>query len=348
MADDCVIFARIGWMDKYRGSNNGEKPLGAGSYNLRGIGSEADNFLPDSSGRLRGYFAVKGGPDDINLFRVDGQPRSKKVEKLDNVLVIFISKRPDSPTGAGPVIVGWYKNAVLYKKEQRSKIDNSLYRAEASDRDAVLLLPSERTFQVPRATPTVRGVGQSNVCYLRDAKDGSKLNLPWMLGAIEYVNEYVNSHKTKILLERDFTDPLVASEIVLERDAGFSSNPVVRKLIEDHSMNFVKLSYCERGIEVIDHSKNHSYDFLYISDGKERFVEVKGTQSSGGAIILTAKEVQFASDHPNQMELCVVHSITIDYDADPPNAKGGTLEVYRNWAPAQFVLSPLQFACKLK
>ena len=118
---ESVVFVRVGWMELYRLSATGEpNPIGGGKYNLQGPGSERDNFLPDAFGRVRGYFAIGGtGDHAINLFRVDGTSRSKAIDQISGVLVIFVSKPPNQEDAKGPAIVGFYRRATLYRHQQK-------------------------------------------------------------------------------------------------------------------------------------------------------------------------------------------------------------------------------------
>lgn len=50
-----VLFARVGWMQFYRGIMPGdEKLIGGGAYNKNNVGSEVANFAP-VKGRVYGY-----------------------------------------------------------------------------------------------------------------------------------------------------------------------------------------------------------------------------------------------------------------------------------------------------
>ena len=51
-----VLFARVGYMTYYKGSQSGdEKPIGGGKYNKLNTGHEIYNFK-DVKGDLYGYF----------------------------------------------------------------------------------------------------------------------------------------------------------------------------------------------------------------------------------------------------------------------------------------------------
>ena len=143
-----VVFVKTGWMKTYRGSQTHEAPKGGGKNNRLGLGGgERDNFQPDAFGRLHGYFAVRSGNDRLNLFRVDCREGSRNANAVSPVLVIFVAPHPD---GNGAVIVGWYRNAQLFRgidRYQRGKTQ----RVEANASDAVLIPFSSRNHRVPRA-----------------------------------------------------------------------------------------------------------------------------------------------------------------------------------------------------
>lgn len=182
--EEPVIFVRVGWMEKYEGLKNPERPIGGGKYNKHNIGVEKKNFLPDASGRLQGYFAVGKGRQSITLSRVDGRAETKKLDALSRVLVIFVATDPKNGHG---VIVGWYSNARLYRHEQTGL--NGLFRVEADACDAVLVPSHKREFSIPRPSPGLSAMGRSNVFYLFDAQ-GQSRSLPWAQSAIKYVRNY--------------------------------------------------------------------------------------------------------------------------------------------------------------
>jgi hypothetical protein len=94
-----------------------------------------------------------------------------------------------------------------------------------------------------------------------------------------------------------------------------------------------------------DVHRNSSCDFGAIKDGNEVYVEVKGTTSALGSILLTANEVELHENrHPNNV-LIVVH----DIDLLPLRTKaaGGTIKAYESWDIGQATLRPLSYQCFL-
>jgi hypothetical protein len=72
-------------------------------------------------------------------------------------------------------------------------------------------------------------------------------------------------------------------------------------------------------------------------------VEVKGTTSPGGEILLTANEVDLHTEtFPNNAS-GIVHSIELDRNKDPPVASGGTLVFESPWNLRASNLKPMSY-----
>lgn len=85
-----ILFCNIAWMDYYKGTIEGKDvPRNGGSYvALHNDAHESYNF------------------DAVTLD-----------EEVDDVLVIYCAKYPDSSTQE-TYVVGWYKNATVYRYNQ--------------------------------------------------------------------------------------------------------------------------------------------------------------------------------------------------------------------------------------
>jgi len=112
----------------------------------------------------------------------------------------------------------------------------------------------------------------------------------------------------------------------IERAAGFESNPKIKRAVELHAMHLVMTTFQKMGFEVKDHSAKQPYDLFCERDTQARYVEVKGTRTTGLSIILTAGEVNFIEKNKPNCTLCVVHGITIDGDTNP-KASGGKIRM---------------------
>ena len=335
MAEKNVVFARVGWMQSYKSSVTGEPgPIGGGKYNIENQGGEKDNFLVDSDGRVRGYFAIGRGTQAIDLFRVDGKRKTPAAQKILGVLVIFVAPHPMREDLDGPIVVGWFRNATLYREEQESPDGKRAFRVEASSADVHFIPSTERDIWIPRAREGAPGIGQSNVYYTRES-DGTERKFEWIKRVLEAVTDFEAASTI---------DPPMWAEVQSEQTAGFQSNPRIRMAVEHRAMEVVRT--CFSHLSLKDTSKTHPYDYSFVDAGIERYIEVKGSQQENPAIVLTRNEVAFAKQHSALMELCLVHSIVVK-DGPYPIATGGVLVRFPNWDPDDHDLVSIQYQCKL-
>jgi HNH endonuclease len=186
------LFCNIAWMKSYQGVQMDDQPIGGGSNEEK---HEACNFLA-VDGEYYGFVQLQGG---IDLYRIDSGFADGE-DQLDGVTVIWTAKHP---TEGGSRVVGWYRNATVYKEWRNSrpylspihrmdKIRGYIIRAPSIE--SRLLEPNERTVVVPRRSgrrtaPLMPGwgFGMQQVCYAmtedgdlnryfeRDAKDVIRL-----------------------------------------------------------------------------------------------------------------------------------------------------------------------------
>jgi hypothetical protein len=110
----------------------------------------------------------------------------------------------------------------------------------------------------------------------------------------------------------------------IERAAGFQSDTQTRKITELHAMDLVKVKFRAAGYEVEDVSAYRPYDFLCRRGSRTKYVEVKGTQTGGRTVVLTAGEVAFMRRNSPNCVLCVVSGIKISGHSKP-TASGGRI-----------------------
>ncbi len=159
---------------------------------------------------------------------IDGQIHIERFEKVrgsaevvDNVLVVWCAKADDSENH---VIVGWYKNATVYRYAQ--EIDaiptigrNLYYRVKAKADDTYLLPEVERTFVISRASVEGqgRGMGQSNLWYA----DSEYAKMEIVPKVVKYIEKYENGFINTIYDQDKLTKSLDCdeSENILEKKA---------------------------------------------------------------------------------------------------------------------------------
>ncbi len=331
-----VLFTRIGYMHYYSGSQKGdEKPKHGGSYNIEGIGHEIYNFKKVKR-HLYGYFQPYEPPEDsdkpvtVNLERID--PRVLDDNNVNDVLVIFVSKSDDY----GQVVIGWYKNAVVYREYQPSGRgllrEGYRFNLKAYIGKSVLLPQNYRKYTIP----TSKGAfGRANVVYLHENNgvkrdlDSSKFN--WIKNAIDYVENYDGPNllvDTTGDAEQEIED-IIESYRTNQSGQGFKITSELRKQIEEYSVSkaikyFRKLKYSVKNV-----GGTKSYDLECLKNGNLLRVEVKGTQTFGESVILTPNEVRNAKKH--KTALYVFHSIRADKDRKRYTLSGGKERVINPW-----------------
>ncbi|MBE5899656.1 MAG: hypothetical protein E7279_08650 [Lachnospiraceae bacterium] len=104
-----VLYCRVGWQKFYEGYTD-DKPIGGGGYNVYNIGHESFNFK-EYDGKYYGFVQANG---NIAIEKIDNS-LSKNDEYIEDVLIVWCSKNPEK---GGTFIVGWYKNATVYREHQ--------------------------------------------------------------------------------------------------------------------------------------------------------------------------------------------------------------------------------------
>jgi len=334
-----VLFARIGWMNFYKGIIPGDPELiGGGAYNDVEIGSEVLNFAPHQH-RMFGFVqGIRSHP--LRLERID--PQAENSPTIGKTLVVFVSRRPHHK---GQVIVGWYRNATIHREadgDPRPGAGNSrVFNAVANAKDTVLLPTNERWEPVPAGAGAF---GQSNVCYPRNA-NGQPKNASWIRLALDYVLGYQGPNLV--------THPEVETENQASEQAeavnaagqgqGFASTAAERRAIENHAMSRALKHFGKRYSRVENVSKQKGVlDLRCGTAGNVRVhVEVKGTTTSGDSVILTRAEV--ARARSSASALYVLHSIKLKGET----ASGGHERVIYKWVIGKGRLTPLNFTYRL-
>jgi hypothetical protein len=201
----------------------------------------------------------------------------------------------------------------------------------------VLLPQINRWVEIPKKG----GLGRVNVSYPTD-HDGSARNESWRREALQFINDYRSSNLL-IEPEADSEDDVSAAvERALARfeGQGFARDKKERDALENHAMRRVRLYFKRSGFITEDVSKSQPFDFLCKRGNSELHIEVKGTTTSGKAIILTYNEVMHAKQYKH-CALAIVHSICLDKRRKKAN--GGNLVVISPWRPNQGRLKPISY-----
>lgn len=151
-----VLFCKIGWMINYAGNVDKDPIKNGGSYNLKNNGYEIYNFK-NFAGKYYGFIEPEG---TIHIERID---KETKEDYLENVLVIWIATKPKT---GGQYIVGWYKNAKVYRKMQELPNIESL-KSRIAEGFNIYNIESNNAFLLSEANRTKKiiGAGQHPLWY---------------------------------------------------------------------------------------------------------------------------------------------------------------------------------------
>lgn len=318
-----ILLFRIGYMKKYLGPG---KITGGGSYVERtGEGAEMWNFQ-DVMGRCYGYVMTKDASGlALNKLKLGTWRMNDELGPVD---IVFIAKKN---TGK-QVVIGWYKNAVIFHKTYRKRPNPSGprkwkkldYLCEAATEDVVLLPESKRTFEIPYAPVHGRGYpGHSNVWYGSKRKNGRSL--------LENLRKYIDRDKRTSNKKRTtknggpFGSPLDAATILA---------------IEEASMQATAKYYRQRGFRVEEvHREYCGWDLTATRKNVVHQVEVKGHRGDVIQFELTPNEYEKMQRLYQTYRVSVVRRALKSGRAElyvPKRSASGTWEL---WGPRKTVIS---------
>ncbi|TDR32140.1 HNH endonuclease [Hydromonas duriensis] len=164
-----LLFCNVGWMKNYKGINDDGSIEWGGAYNKHSTGLEVCNFS-DNKGVLYGHVQPRG---QIKIERLGA---SKEDNFVSGVTVVWTARAESG----GTVVIGWYKNATVYRNVQtihepselQKKNGVNSYRIRALASKAVLLPIKRRELIIPRGVKG--GIGKSNV-WFADAEESKEL-----------------------------------------------------------------------------------------------------------------------------------------------------------------------------
>jgi|694.fasta_scaffold12389_14 hypothetical protein len=136
-----------------------------------------------------------------------------------------------------------------------------------------------------------------------------------------------------------------ASETEYSKGQGFQLDTKLRKAIEDHAMKEATNYFELLGYDVANVSARRPYDLQCVKGKTHLYVEVKGTQSTGESVFLTAGEVRFAVKHASNMALFILHSVQVDSSS---NVSGGVRDIRIPWIVNEEDLAALSYKYQVR
>lgn len=272
-----ILFFNVAWMDRYQGISNDKMHGGGKHIEKYGWGGEMFNF--ESQGRkMYGYVQVGG---KINIERL-GAKRTD--DRIKDVLIVWVAKRPNP---GGNYIVGWYKNATVYRAPQfkdnvqRNWNNQDLgFYVVANRNEAKLLSKDQRTVRIPRGKGAM---GQSNIWY---ADNNPEL--------VRKVFKYVESGEFEV----DKSD---------EKGRAYQNDPQKRIEVERRAVDIVVEHYEKLGYEVNSVERdNVGWDLNATNGDIHLKLEVKGLSGGEIATELTPNEYFHLKNEKGNYRLCIV------------------------------------------
>lgn len=148
-----LLFLNVGEMSKYKGLARDTISGGGKNVSLYGFGHEIFNFEPYKR-KMYGF-----GKTPHNAIRLENLGATKDAENVNGVTVIWVAKSR---------IVGWYKNATVYRHHQQPprnsrrtyKAHTIGYNVTARESDCTRIPRDARWVRVPRARERKHAMGR--------------------------------------------------------------------------------------------------------------------------------------------------------------------------------------------
>ena len=264
-----MVFFKTGWMSRHQGLK-GDPIFSTMSYVVENkYGHERNSFKP-KRGKCFGYAPVAG----VNIH--DAFEAELDAKYTDGIDVVWVSNRP-KPLG-GLVIVGWYRNARVYRHKQASP---GLIIAEAIAANCKLLRVAERSYGLPLSGP----------------------------GSFRSTKVWYARHHPRII--RDVQSMIAGTYHVKPgkvRQTGIDDPDLTRRAeVETAAIDRVTEHYVSLGFNVESVEKlNRGWDLEATGRNKKLLLEVKGTSHGSIQPLLTPNEFDAANANRSSFHLCIV------------------------------------------
>lgn len=268
-----VIYFNIGWMESYNGMKSSDLTTGAHGYlKHHKHGAEAFNFSRSPDGQVRGY-RPPGARQQISIERLGA---ARGADHVGGVLVVWMARIPRSKT---TVIVGWYEDATVYRRDREHEIEvdgeKISYSAVTTYKKATLVPSILRTYQIrsSRTNPGA-GFGQNPTWYGVEQVDDS-------------VRSYVQEYRRRLTRARRTSQTLVPPK---------NTDPELRRRVEKRAIEhatayYAKLSGSAALVRSVE-TEAKGWDLEVELEATTLFVEVKGLLGSTLRCELTPNEYE--------------------------------------------------------
>jgi tetratricopeptide (TPR) repeat protein len=226
-----VLFCNIGWMKYYEGVTDDDQILFGGSYVEEfKEGAEQYNFL-DINGYYYGFVETKsnrGNRNKLHIEKIEGIDSS--ASEANNVLVIWMAK---DPTSKHTKMIGWYKDATVYRVYQEKNI--AFYNIKAKAENCLLIPVSKRNRIIYRAKEIGlgKGPGMAEIWYAQEpeAVEIAKEHIKYVLN---YSGPIQNKYLKKEEIEASASEN-ISEEEHYEKANAYLENEDYRNAIKHYN-----------------------------------------------------------------------------------------------------------------
>ena len=282
-----LLMCNVAWMREYKGITATDYPINGGEFiEENGYGHEVLNFKKNAN-YVYGYVQARKGTIDINRLDEDAD------EYVDNVLVVWRARSVE-----GSVVIGWYKDARIYRKEQDPNSQRFFdfngityhpgWHIRAKYSNATLIPSSQRSFIVP---VTHKGFGsQTFVSYLQhNSSEVDQFK--------QQLSEYIERVEAG-----DYSPPHRGNRQPIDQE--------IKLKIEKNAINtavdyYTMLGYDVKSVE----AEKLGYDLLANKGVNRLYIEVKGTSTaivSSVVVGLTPNEYKMSKKAKRKYRICIV------------------------------------------
>jgi hypothetical protein len=338
-----LLVCNIGWMSRYEGNKGKpDKIVGGGKWvEQHGTGHEVCNFLPCKDGYVYGHVETIKKDTDRRIRIENIGVGSGDTETVSGIDVVWVATNPDA---RGRWVVGWYRNATVYRHRQEfpkalltrqhKKDGINSYRIRAARRDATLLLLEDRSSPALRLGRGAGWIGEANWWFPEQQSDPAIRK--FVRGVRAFIDGYGEDTPTR----------------GARGNWGGGSDIERKAKVEQAAIEAVKKHYKEYAVKTVEED-NVGWDLEVkpTDGGRVICLEVKGLFGSQLKVGVTPNEYRALVKHREgtkpHYRLCVVTNALSD---DP------TLRIFRYEAgdrawfdemserPCALIVDPLESA----
>lgn len=300
-----ILFCNIAWLSYYDDLHANEIPMNGGKYVKENkFAHESWNFQYEN-GKCYGFVNLQG---TLQIHKYFNGVRSTD-NYVNDVLVVWVATNENYETR----IVGWYKNATVYKNTIKKPIftvndSEYFYNIVAEAKDCFLVSEGNRNFKINRATKVGegKGFGRSNVWYA-DSEYAKKYIVP---DVIDYIENYDGYGLNIGKVEKD-----IEIEMKLEIDSESENfDKVIRRKFRYYSLNNYRVDSIrymravrkvKESKEILSYLAQAYYEAHFYKKALEILVDISckyGLDLNDMALII--KIYDFIEDYKNLIKYC--------------------------------------------